>query len=174
MQPADIRIEPWVWIPFSSRKRRVLPTILIAIAAACAAYILGRHSDKPHVAAPPKTVTASPKTEPAAVNSETKTKDTGEKPDLALKSDVETKKDIPAVTQTKPVAPPPMLLNPGTADPKSVQARGPTRESRAAPGRVVGEGSADAGNNRPRDEPAAGSRNSMRDYRDLRDYMMRP
>lgn len=172
MQPADIRVDPWIWIPFSGRRRRVLPTVVIAIAAASAGYILGRHSDKPDVAAPQKTVAASLKTQPVAVNSETKTK---EKPDLALKSDVETKKHMPAVTQTKPEAPPPVLLNPGTADPKSVQVRGPTRVSRVAPGRVGGEGNLPAGlgNNRARDEPAAGSRNSMRDYRDLRDYMMR-
>jgi hypothetical protein len=175
MLPADIRVEPWVWIPFSGRSGRVLLTIMIAIAAASGGYILGRHSDKADVAAPQKTVAASPKIQPVAVNSAAKTRDTGEKPDLALKSDGETKKHIPALTQTKPEAPRAVLLNPGTADPKNVQARAPTRVGKGAPGRVGGEENlpADMGNNRARDEPAAGSRNSMRDYRDLRDYMMR-
>ena len=173
MQPADIRVDPWVWIPFSGRRRRILPTIIIAIAAASAGYILGRHSDKVDVAAPQKTVAVSPKPQPVAVNSKAKVEDTGEKPDLALKSDDETKKQIPTLTQTKPEAPPPVLLNPGTADP-NVPARGPTRVSRGPPGRVGGEIlPADLGNNPPRDEPAAGSRNSIRNYRDLRDYMMR-
>jgi hypothetical protein len=175
MQPADIRVEPWVWIPFSGRRRRILPTIIIAIAAASAGYILGRHSDRADVAAPQKTIAVSPKPPPVAVNSKAKVEDTRETPDLALKSDDETKKQIATLTHTKPEAPPPVLLNPGSADPKSVQARGPTRVSRGAPGRVGGEEylSVDVGNNRPRDEPAAGSRNSMRNYHDLRDYMMR-
>ena len=174
MQPADIRVEPWVWTPFSGRRRRILPTIIIAIAAASAGYILGRHSDKVDVAAPQKTVAVSPKPPPVAVNSKAKVEDTGEKPDLALKSDDETKKQIPTLT-TKPEAPLPVLLNPGTADPKNVQAQGPTRVSRGAPGRVGSEENlpVDVGNSPPRDEPAAGSRNSMRNYRDLRDYMMR-
>jgi hypothetical protein len=175
MQPADIRVDPWVWIPFSGRRRRILPTIIIAIAAASAGYILRRHSDKADVAAPQKTVALSPKPQPVAVNSKAKVEDTGEKPDLALKSDDETKKQIPTLPQTKPEAPLPVLLNPGTADPKNVQARGPTRVSRGPPGRVGGGEvlPADLGNNPPRVEPAAGSRNSMRNYRDLRDYMMR-
>jgi hypothetical protein len=147
---------------------------MIAVAAGSAGYILGRHPDKADVVAPQKTVALSPK-KPVAVNSEAKPKDTGEKPGLALKSNGETKKDIPALTQTKPEAPPPVLLNPGTADPKNVQSRGPTRVSRGASGRVDGEEKlpADVTNNQRHDEPAAGSRNSMRDYRDLRDYMMR-
>jgi hypothetical protein len=175
MQPADIRVEPWVWIPFSGRRRRILPTIIIAIAAASAGYILGRHSDKVDVAPSQKTVAVSSKPQPVAVTSKAKTADTGEKPDLALKSDDETKKQIPTLPQTKPEAPPPVLLNPGTADPKNVPARGPTRVSRGAPGRLGGEENlpVDVGNNKLRDEPAAGSRNSMRNYRDLRDYMMR-
>ena len=175
MQPADIRVEPWVWTPFSGRRRRILPTIIIAIAAASAGYILGRHSDKADVAASQKTVAVSPKPQFVAVNSKAKTNDTGERPDLALKSDDQTKKQIPTLTQTKPETPPPVLLNPGTADSKNVLARGPTRVSRGALGRVGGEENlpVDVGNSPPRDEPAADSRNSMRNYRDLRDYMMR-
>jgi hypothetical protein len=174
MQPADIRVDPWVWIPAFGRRGRVLPTIIIAIAAASAGYILGRHSDKADVAAQ-KTVAVSSKPQPVAVTSKAKTADTREKPDLALKSDDETKKQIPTLPQTKSEAPPPVLLNPGTADPKNVPARGPTRVSRGPPGRVGGGEilPADLGNNPPRDEPAAGSRDSMRNYRDLRDYMMR-
>jgi len=175
MQPADLRVDPWVWIPASCRRGRVLPTIIIAIAAASAGYILGRHSDKADVAAPRKIAAVSPKPQPVAVNSKVKTADTEERPDLALKSDDETKKQIPILPQTKPETPLPILLNPGTADPKNVQARGPTRVSRGPPGRVGGGEilPADLGNNPPRDEPAAGSRNSIRNYRDLRDYMMR-
>ena len=166
MLPADI--EPWVWIPFSRRRGFGLSTILVAVAAATAGYVMGQwHTTI--VAQPQKTVAAPPQ-----VANNSQAKGAASEPDLALKSDGESKKEIPAVTQTKPEAPAPVLLNPGTADPKSVQARGSTGESRAAPGRVGGEGTADLGNNRPRDEPAAGSRNSMRDYRDLRDYMMRP
>jgi hypothetical protein len=80
MQPADIRVEPWVWIPFSGRRRRILPTIIIAIAAASAGYILGRHSDKVDVAPSQKTVAVSSKPRPVAVTSKAKTADTGESP----------------------------------------------------------------------------------------------
>jgi hypothetical protein len=162
MQPADIRIDPWVWIPFSRPRRRVLPTILVAAAAATAGYMMGRHSNRADVAPPQKIVAASPTTQPIAA----KARDAGEKPDLALKSDGETK---------KPQAPPLVLLNPGTADSKGVLDRATTRPSRMAPARVGGEESlrSSTENSQPREERAAGSRNSMRDYRDLRDYMMR-
>lgn len=161
MQPADIRVDPWVWIPLPSRRGRVLPTIVVAAVAAAAGYGLGRHSDKVDVAPPQKTVAASPISQPVAVNSEAKAR--GEKPDLALKS---------GVTQTRPEAPPVVLLNPGTADSKSVQDRAPTRVSRAVPGRAGGEETPRSDVGKPRDERAAGSRNSMRDYHDLRDYML--
>src|SRR5207302_969713 len=113
---------------------------------------------------------------PAAVNSKTKAKEAGEEPDLALKSDGETAKHTPALTQTKPEPPPVVLLNPGTADPKrNVRDRATVRESsRAAPARASDDepSRSDAGNNKPRDERAEGSRNSMRDYRRLREYML--
>jgi hypothetical protein len=109
------------------------------------------------------------------MNSKTKPREAGEKPDLALKSDGEAAKRIPALTQTKPEPPPMVLLNPGTADPKgNVRDRGSTRENRAAPaGTSVDETlRADAGNNKARDERTQGSPNLMRDYRDLREYML--
>jgi hypothetical protein len=175
MQPADIRTEPWVWIPFPRRRARVLSTIVLAAVAAVAGYMVGRHSDKADVVSPRKTIAASPMSQPAAVNSEAKPKEAGEKPDLALKSDGEAAKPIPALTQTKPEAPPIVLLNPGTADPKGdTRERASTRENRAAAARTSGDGTlrADTGNNKPRDERAQGSPNSMRDYRDLREYML--
>jgi hypothetical protein len=172
MQPADIRTEPWVWVPLPRRRGRLLSTVLVAAVAATAGYMMGRHSDKAEVVPPEKTVATSPR--PEAVNAKTKPREAGEKPDLALKSDVETPKHIP--TQAKPKPPPVVLLNPGTADPKGkVGDRGITHESKAAPARSSGDETArsDVGNSKPRDERAAGgSRNSMRDYRDLRDYML--
>jgi hypothetical protein len=175
MQPADIRAEPWVWLPLSRRRGRVLPTVMVAAVAAAAGYMLGRHSDKVDVAPSQKTVAASPITQPVAVNSKAKPREAGEKPDLALKSDGETEKHIPALTQTKPEAPPVVLLNPGTADPKgNVRDRATTRESRASPARAGGDeiSRSDMGNNKPREERAVDSRNSMRDYHQLREYML--
>jgi hypothetical protein len=175
MQPADIRVEPWVWVPFSRRRGRVLPTVLVAAVAAAAGYMMGRHSDKAELVPPEKPVAVSPITQPAAVNSKAKPKEIGEKPDLALKSDGETAKHTPALTQTKPEPPPVVLLNPGTTEPKgNVRDRAITRESRAAPARAAGDEipRSDVGNNKPGDERAEGSRNSMRDYRDLRVYML--
>src|SRR5207244_323264 len=113
MLPADIRAEPWVWVPFSRRRGRVLPTVLVAAVAAAAGYMMGRHSDITNVAPPQKTVAASPITQPAAVNSKAKPKEAGEKPDLALKGDGESAKRTPALPETKPEAPPVVLLNPG-------------------------------------------------------------
>ena len=111
-----------------------------------------------------------------AVNSKAKRKDAGEKSDLALKSDGETAKHMPALAQTKPEAPSVVLLNPGTAGPKgNVRDPATTHESRAAPARTSGGETprSDVGNSKPREERAGGSQNSMRDYHDLRDYMLR-
>jgi hypothetical protein len=132
MQPADIRIEPWVWVPFSRRRGRVLPTVVVAAVAAAAGYMLGRHSDKADVVPQQKTVAVSPITQPAAVNLNAKPREAGEKPDLALKSDGETAKHTPALTQTKPEPPPVVLLNPGTADPKG-NVRDPSNRTREQP-----------------------------------------
>jgi hypothetical protein len=174
MQPANI--EPWVWVPLGRRKGRVLSTVMVAAVAAAAGYMIGRHSDKADIVPPQRTVAVSPITQPAAVISKTKPREAGEKPDLALKSDGETAKHIPALTQTKPEPSPVVLLNPGTADLKgNGRDRATARESsRAAPARASGDAPtrSDAGNNKPRDERAEGSRNSMRDYRDLREYML--
>jgi hypothetical protein len=160
MQPADLGVGPWVWIPATRRARRVLPTIIIAIAAASAGYVLGRHSDRAQVASPQKTVAASPQLQPSAMTSKSKAKDKRVNPDLALKVD-----DI------RPPAPSPhpVLLNPDIAD-TNVQ---PTRESKRAPSGGGENLRSDLAHNPPRDESAARSRNSMRDYRDLRDYMLR-
>ena len=175
MLPADIRVEPWVWVPLLRRRGRVLPTVLVAAVAAAAGYTMGRHSDKADVVSPQKTIAVSPISQPGAMNSKTKSRESGEKPDLALKSDGEVAKHIPAVTQTKPEPPPMVLLNPGTANPKgNMRDRASTRESRAAPARTSDDETlrSDAGNNKPRDERAQGSPNSMRNYRDLREYML--
>jgi hypothetical protein len=147
-----------------------MSTVIVAAVAAVTGYMMGRHSDKANVAPPQKTVAASP---PVAVNSKAKPKDTGEKPDLALKSVGEKSADAP--TQTKPEVPPVVLLNPGTADPKGdMRNPTPTRETRSAPVRTSGDDtpSTDVRNNRPRDERAAGPRSSARDYRELREYML--
>jgi hypothetical protein len=92
--------------------------VVVAAVAAAAGYMMDRHSDKADVVPPQKTVAASPTAQPAAVNLKTKPREAGEKPDLALKSDGETAKHVPALTQTKPESPPVVLLNPGTADPE--------------------------------------------------------
>jgi hypothetical protein len=175
MLPADIRVEPWVWVPLLRRRGRVLPTVIVAAVAATAGYMMGRHSDRADVLPSQKTIAVSPISQPPAMNSKTKPREAGEKPDLALKSDGEATKHIPALTQTKPEPPPMVLLNPGTADPKgNVRDRGSTRENRAAPAGTSVDVTlrADAGNNKARDERTQGSPNSMRDYRDLREYML--
>jgi hypothetical protein len=77
MQPVDIHTEPWVWVPLSRRRGRVLPTVIVAALAATAGYMLGRHSDKADVAPLQKTVAASPAVE---VNRKAKAKDVRERP----------------------------------------------------------------------------------------------
>jgi hypothetical protein len=166
MQPADI--EPWVWIPLSRRRGFGLSTILVAVAAATAGYVIGQWHTT-NVAQPQKTVAASPH---ISNNSQAKPKEAAPEPDLALKSVNESEKRIPTLTQTKPEAPPVVLLNPGTGDAKAHlrdQAATP-RPSRAAPSR--GDGS-DIASSKLRDEVPTASRKSMRDYGDLRDYMLR-
>jgi hypothetical protein len=148
----------------------VLPTVMVAAVAAAAGYMLGHHSEKAGIAPAQKTVAARPITQSV---SKPKTMQHGGKPDLALKSDGEAAEHIPAPMKTKPETPPIVLLNPGTADPKgNVRDRAITPESRAAPTRGSAVETAQVGNNKPRDQREAGSRNSMRDYRDLRDYML--
>jgi hypothetical protein len=174
MQPADVRVDPWVWVPFSRRRGRVLPTVLVATVAGIAGYMMGRHSDKTYVAPPEKTVAASPITQPVAVNSKAKPRE-AEKPDLALKSESDTPKHVPALTQPKPEAPSVVVLNPGTADPTETMAdRATARASKSAPPRAVGDAAphSDVVNSKPREARAAGSQSSMSDYQSLRDYML--
>jgi len=170
MQPADI--QPWVWIPLSRRRGFGLSTVLVAVAAATAGYVMGQwHTTI--VAQPQKTLAAPPQ---VANNSQAKFKGAASEPDLALKSVNESEKRIPTLTQTKPEAPPVVLLNPGTGDAKvHLRDQGATqRPSRAAPPRGGNENPrSDIASSKPRDELPTAPSKSMRDYGDLRDYMLR-
>ena len=96
MQPADI--EPWVWIPLSRRRGFGLSTILVAVAAATAGYVMGQWHTT-NVAQPQKTVAATPQ---VANNSQAKFKGAAPEPDLALKSVNESAKRIPRSRKQSP------------------------------------------------------------------------
>ena len=167
MQPADI--EPWVWIPLSRRRGFGLSTILVAVAAATAGYVMGQWHTT-NAAQPQKTVAAPPQ---VANNSQARA---ASEPDLALKTVNESEKRIPTLTQTKPEAPPVVLLNPGTGDAKVLlrDQAATQRPSRAAPPRGGNESPrSDIASSKPRDELPTTPSKSMRDYGDLRDYMLR-
>jgi len=171
MQPADI--EPWVWIPLSRRRGFGLSTILVAVAAATAGYVMGQWHTT-NVAQPQNTVAATPQ---VANNPQAKFKGAASEPDLALKSVNESVKRIPTLTQTTPETPPVVMLNPGTADAKAHprdQAATP-RPSRAPPPQGGNERPrSDIARSKPRDELPTAPSKAMRDYGDLRDYMLRP
>jgi hypothetical protein len=169
MLPADI--EPWVWIPLSRRRGLGLSTILVAVAAATAGYVMGHwHTN---VAQPQKTIAAGPQ---LTNNSGAKPREVAQEPDLALKSVSDTEKRMPTLPQTKPEAPPVVLLNPGMGNAKvPLRDLATPRRSRAAAHRGDGNETprSDVANSKPRDELPAAPHKSMRDYGDLRDYMLR-
>jgi hypothetical protein len=46
MQPADIRVEPWLWAPAVRRRRGVLPLVVVATVALAAGYGIGRVTNR--------------------------------------------------------------------------------------------------------------------------------
>ena len=108
MQPADIRVDPWEWVPIGQRKGRLLLPVLI-VGAACAAtgFLTGPQYESGSPA-------ASPTAEVVAKNSAVKPGAIGEEADLALKG----ANPPTEVTQAKPATPNVVVLNPGTAGQK--------------------------------------------------------
>ena len=129
MQPADVQVDPWVWVPLSRRRGWVLPTVIATVFAAAVGYGLGRHSNVGDI--PQSQTVAGPSTSPGLVQA--KSEEERAKPDLALKSDSEAAKHLPVPAQTRPDTPAVRLLNPGTADPQKAGKGATARESRAAP-----------------------------------------
>jgi hypothetical protein len=168
MQPADIRVDPWEWVPISQRKGRLLLPVLI-VGAACAAtgFMTGRQYERGSPA-------PSPTAEVVAKNSAVKPGATGEEADLALKG--ENANAPTEVTQAKPATPHVVVLNPGTADQignsrtqASAQVRTPP-STRPADNDVSRR---DVTHKKASDDQPSTSRRPMQNYQDLRDYMMR-
>ena len=168
MQPADIRVDPWAWVPLGQRKARLLLPVLI-IGAACAAtgFMTGRQYERGSPA-------PSPTAEVVAKNSAVKPGAIGEEADLALKG--ENANAPTEVTQAKPATPHVVVLNPGTAGQKEnsrtqASARVPTPPSTRPADNDVSR--RDVTHKKANDDQPSTLRRPMQDYQDLRNYMLK-
>src|SRR5262245_36576241 len=170
MQPADIRVEPWVWFPGQRRKGRIVPLILVGTVCLAVGYMVGH---KPHNGnlAPPPTAAS---TKSAGVGAHEKMSASrnvaAEPPSLprARESNVPTDPAMRAPPQSQP--PQVVLLNPGAAaKSKERQSAGVVDAKPAAPRRFAYDAprkGVDIGRN------SEGEGGQVRDYRQLRQYML--
>ena len=176
MQPADIRIDPWTWIPAAKRSgARALGILILAVSCTAAGILIGRLTvGRSDVAEAPRQTSSAVPTAKAPTSPQSQggsvTQKSPPQPSLAIKGSPEsTEQSRPkqaSEAEPKQQTPPVVLLNPGTADPNA-RARAPREAS--------------DDRSRFREDPArrrddVGDRerpnSAARDYRALRDYML--
>jgi hypothetical protein len=164
---AHIRVDPWASARIVQRNGHLVSALIVGAACAVTGFMMGGHYEKGNWA-------PSPTAEAVANSSTVKLEDTGKETHLAPKG--ENANSSTEGTQTKPVTPHVVVLNPGTADhegdSQAHQASAPTRTAPLT---------RPAGNDLSRpdftykkasgDRPSRGRR-PMQNYRDLRDYML--
>lgn len=156
---ARIRVAPWVTV-LLVRRRPLASSIHICAACALTAFMTGWQYDRGYWASSRTADAVYKKSGVKKVGGEEETKITIE----GNKTNASTE-----ITQTKPAAPPVVLLNPGTADhPASAQAPtspapGPAENNAGRP-----DTSQKAGDDRP-----SRARRPTQSYLDLRDYVLR-
>jgi hypothetical protein len=168
MQPADIRVEPWVWFPRGRRPKGGIGS-LILVASACLAigYLVGREPRKTADIAQPPT---APSTKSASAAGHQKTTasalQTGPPPGPGLVKTPETDLAKPPPTDTQSPQPRVVLLNPGAASQSKrvAEAMPALPPRRVADDRPRADGSERRGMERERAQ--------MRDYHQLRHYML--
>jgi hypothetical protein len=167
MQPADIRVEPWVWFPRGQRPKGGIGS-LILVASACLAigYLVGREPPKTTDIAQPPT---APSTKSASAAGHQKTAASALQnglppgPDLVRTRESDLAKTPPTDTQSP--QPRVVLLNPGAAS----QGKRGAEAMPALPHRVAdGRPRADASERRGMERERA----QTRDYHQLRQYML--
>src|SRR5262245_3756150 len=178
MQPADLRIEPWTWVPAGGRRRTsALAIAILAVSCTAAGILIGRLTasrsdvaEAPRQAVPavPDARKASPTPPPASEPQEQPPQ-----PSLALKGNPDSGNQSPPEPvrkgESEQQPPPVVVLNPGTADPISPGPRGQrqaTDDRSRYEKRPVRRRADGSGGERERLESAG------RDYRALRDYML--
>jgi hypothetical protein len=180
MQPADLRIDPFTWIPASARRRGASTLGMMLLAASCiaAGILIGRlTAGKSDVAeAPRQTVSAvptakdisSPRSQAGSASQQRPSQ-----PSLALEGNRERPEQSPLREaregEPKQETLPVVLLNPGTAEPNAL-ARPPRELGDNNRSRIQKETA------RQRDDVYRGEGQrfgrSAPDYRALRDYML--
>ena len=180
MQPADLRIDPFTWIPDSARRGGASTLGMMLLATSCIAIgiLIGRLTAgrSEVVQAPGQTVsvvptakiTASPRSQAGSASQQKPSQ-----PSLALEGNRERPEQSPVREaregEPKQETPPVVLLNPGTAEPNA-RAR-PPRELRDNNRSGIQKETA-----RQRDDVYRGEGQRFgspaSDYRALRDYML--
>jgi hypothetical protein len=178
MQPADLRIDPFTWIPASARRRGALTLGMMLLAASCIAVgiLIGRLTvSRSDVAEGPRPVTAVPDARKAAPTPQAASEPQQKppQPSLALKGNPESgNQSAPEPVpkgESEQQPPPVVVLNPGTADsvsprPRSQRQADDTRNKyQQRPVRRRADGSGGEGER---------LESTGRDYRALRDYML--
>jgi hypothetical protein len=170
MQPADIRVDPWVWLPGQRRKSRIVPLILVGCVCLAIGYVVGRKPDGGGTAPPP--TAASTKLAGAGTDEKTSTSRNvpTARPNSVRVPERDASADSAVRAQSQPQPPRVVLLNPGTAA-KSKEGHSagvaepkPARVPRFAydaPRKGV-----DIGRN------SEGEGGQVRDYHQLRQYML--
>jgi hypothetical protein len=167
MQPAHIRVDPWVSVGIVQRKRRLLSALIVGAACAATGFMMGPQYERGNWA-------PSPTAEAVAKSSTVKRGDTEKEADLALKG--ENANSSTEVMQTKPATPHVVVLNPGTADQEG-NSRAPqaSAQVRTAPSTRPADNEVsrpDFAYKKARDDRPSRGRPPMQSYRDLRDYML--
>jgi hypothetical protein len=197
MEPAHIRVDPWLWNPIRERKGRLLPVLIVGAACAAAGFMTGRqyqrgnsepfptevvakNSTVPKVGTP-KEVDSADSARSSTVEFVTKNSAVGQKDvgqERALERKGENGDAYTEITQANPRMSNVVVLNPGTADRKgnlrrkvTAQARTGTRPSDRPPAHDVRR--PDFANGNASDDRLSTSRSAIQDYADLRNYMLK-
>jgi hypothetical protein len=194
MEPAHIRVDPWLWNPIRERKGRLLPVLIVGAACASAGFMMGRLYQRGNSEPFPTEVVAknlrldtgkevdlADSTRSATVELVTKNaavwqKDIGQEPALERKG--KNGDTYTEITEANPRMPNVVLLNPRTADRKgnlqrkgTAQARTRTRPSDRPSDHDVRR--PDIANGKASDDRLSTSRRAMQGYAELRNYMLK-
>jgi len=179
MQLADLRLEPWTWVPAAGRRgMSALAIAILAVSCTAAGILIGRFTaDRSDVAeGPPQAVSAVPEARKVSPTPPPASEPQREpsQPSLALKGNPDSgNQSAPEPVrkgESEQHPPPPVVvLNPGTANPVSPRPRGQGQANddrsryQQRPVRRRADGSGGEGER---------LESTGRDYRALRDYML--
>jgi hypothetical protein len=158
MRPAHIRVDPWVSVRIVQRNGRLLSALIVGAACALTGFMMGRQYEA----------------EALAKTSTVKLEVTGKETDVVPEG--ASANSSTEVTQTTPVTPHVMVLNPGTADhegdSRAHQASAPVRTAPLTRPADNDVSRPDFAYKKFSDDRPARNRPPMQSYRDLRDYML--